>query len=284
MSQPRRIAKVFTRRPTMEGAGVRLQRVFGSAELALDPFLLLDEMGSENPDDYMAGFPWHPHRGMETVTYILAGAVEHGDSMGNRGVIRSGDVQWMTAGSGIIHQEMPQRFDGRMRGYQLWVNLPATSKMMAPRYREVPAASIPEVRVSEGVRVKVIAGEVAGTQGPVRDVIARPTFLDIALAPGARFEHTVPSDHTVLAYVVEGTGSFGAEPDRQLGEGQLVVLADGDTVQATAGAAAFHVLLLSAKPLREPVAWHGPIVMSTQEELETAFRELDNGTFVKNRG
>jgi quercetin 2,3-dioxygenase len=190
-------------------------------------------------------------------------------------------VQWMTAGSGIVHQEMPQRYDGRMRGYQLWVNLPAAHKMMEPRYRDVGAASICEVEAAEGVRVKVIAGEVAGARGPVRDVIADPAFLDLALAPAARFEHAVPPNHTVLAYVVTGSCALGNDAGRELAEGQLAVLVEGDAVRVAAGPAGARILLFSAKPLREPVAWHGPIVMNTQDELETAFRELDEGTFVK---
>jgi redox-sensitive bicupin YhaK (pirin superfamily) len=281
MSQIRRVVQVLTRRPTIEGAGVRLQRVFGTADPAFDPFLLLDDFGSDNPADYLAGFPWHPHRGMETVTYVLAGPVAHGDSLGNRGVIAGGDVQWMTAGSGIVHQEMPQRYEGRSRGFQLWVNLPAADKMMDPRYREVAAATIPEVDAGNGARVKVIAGEVAGVRGPVADVVADPTFLDVRIEPGRDFEHCVPADHTALAYVIDGNGWLDGEKRVELRDGNLAVLVDGEGVCANAGSAPFRFLLFAGKPLREPVAWRGPIVMTTEEELEQAFRELDAGTFVK---
>jgi hypothetical protein len=267
----------------MEGAGVRLQRVFGGADARLDPFLLLDDFGSEDPADYLAGFPWHPHRGIETVTYMLAGSVEHGDSMGNRGVIGGGDVQWMTAGRGIVHQEMPQRFDGRARGLQLWVNLPAAHKMMDPRYREVPASAIPSVEIEGGVLVKVIAGEVAGVPGPVREVVAGPTLLDVTVPPGAAFEHAVPAADTVLAYVLDGEGRFGGDESPLLRDGQLAVLTGGGTVWATASGSPMRFLLVAGKPLREPVAWAGPIVMNTDEELAQAFREYREGTFVKAR-
>lgn len=284
MSEARAITRVLTRRPTVEGAGVRLQRVFGQVDPALDPFLLLDDFGSDDPADYLAGFPWHPHRGMETVTYVLAGTVAHGDSLGNRGTISGGDVQWMTAGSGIVHQEMPQRYEGRARAFQLWVNLPAAAKMMDPRYQEVPAAAIPEVTPAVGVRVKVIAGEVAGAAGPVTDVMARPTFLDVALAPGGAFEHAVPAGHTALAYVIDGGGTFGDHGGQALADGQLAVLGDGDALAAAAGPAGMRFLLFAGRPLREPVAWYGPVVMTTEEELETAFREYRAGTFVRKRG
>lgn len=284
MSHMRGVTRVLTRKPTVEGAGVRLQRVFGQVDPALDPFLLLDDFGSDDPADYLAGFPWHPHRGMETVTYVLAGTVEHGDSLGNRGTISGGDVQWMTAGSGIVHQEMPQRYEGRARAFQLWVNLPAAAKMMDPRYQEVPAAAIPEVTLAAGVGVKVIAGEIAGVPGPVTDVVARPTFLDVTLAAGAAFEHAVPAGHTALAYVIDGSGTFGVSGGQALADGQLAVLGDGDAVAATAGSSGMRFLLFAGRPLREPVAWHGPVVMTTEEELETAFREYRAGTFVKKRG
>jgi hypothetical protein len=284
MTTPRRIEATVRRVPTVEGAGVRLQRVFGAADPRFDPFLLLDDFGSDDPADYLAGFPWHPHRGMETVTYVLAGEVEHTDSLGNRGVIRSGDVQWMSAGSGIIHQEMPQRFDGFMRALQLWVNLPAAEKMSPPRYREVPAMAIPEAIPAAGVRVQVIAGEVAGFRGPVTDVVAEPELLDVWLAPGAELEHPVPDGHTVLAYVLEGGGFLDAERGRPLRAGELAVLADGDAVRAAAEEQPLRFLLMAGRPLGEPVAWQGPIVMSTRAELETAFRELSAGTFIKHPG
>jgi quercetin 2,3-dioxygenase len=281
MSQARRITTTLTRTPTVEGAGVRLHRVFGKADPAFDPFLLLDDFGSDNPADYLAGFPWHPHRGMETVTYVLAGEVEHSDSLGNRGVIGAGDVQWMTAGSGIVHQEMPSRYEGRSRAFQLWVNLPAAHKMMEPRYREVTASSIPEVAPSGGVRVKVIAGLVDGVRGPVQDVVADPTFLDVRLDPGVAFEHALPGEHTVLAYVIGGAGRLDSSSVQALSDGQLAVLSGGEAVLAVAGDAGMRFLLFAGKPLREPVAWYGPIVMNTQDELETAFREYQAGTFIK---
>ncbi|MBP1620885.1 MAG: Pirin domain protein [Acidobacteria bacterium] len=285
MSTAREVTTVVTRQPTMEGAGVLLHRVFGfGATPNLDPFLLLDEFGSDDPDDYLAGFPWHPHRGIETVTYMLAGEVEHGDSLGNRGVIRSGDVQWMTAGSGIVHQEMPLRFDGRMRGFQLWVNLPASHKMMDPRYRDVAADTIPEVAAGDGVRVKVIAGEVAGVHGPVRDVVAGPEYLDVALDAGASFERALPAGSTAFAYVFDGTGRFGAGAGTEVAAGQLAALGGDGPVRAVGGGSGFRFLLVSGKPLGEPVAWRGPIVMNTEEELATAFREYRQGTFIKSRG
>ncbi|MCU0294326.1 MAG: pirin family protein [Thermoanaerobaculaceae bacterium] len=281
MSQARHVSAVLTRTPTMEGAGVRLHRVFGKADPAFDPFLLLDDFGSDNPADYLAGFPWHPHRGMETVTYVLAGEVEHADSLGNRGVIRGGDVQWMSAGSGIVHQEMPQRYEGRSRAFQLWVNLPAAHKMTAPRYREVTASTVPDVVPAEGVRVKIIAGLVGGVRGPVQDVVADPTFLDVRLDPGVTFGHALAGGHTVLAYVIGGAGRLDADSARVLTDGQLVVLSGGEVVHAVAGDTGMRFLLFAGKPLREPVAWQGPIVMNTQDELETAFREYRAGTFIK---
>jgi len=284
MTTPRKIATTLRRTPTVEGAGVRLHRVFGAADPRFDPFLLLDDFGSDDPADYLAGFPWHPHRGMETVTYVLSGEVEHTDSLGNRGVIRSGDVQWMSAGSGIVHQEMPQRFDGFMRALQLWVNLPAALKMTPPRYREVQAMAIPEAIPAAGVRVQVIAGEVAGFRGPVTDVVAEPELLDVSLAPGAALEHPVPEGHTVLAYVLEGGGFVDAERDRPLRAGELAVLVEGDAVRAAADDEPLRFLLMAGRPLGEPVAWQGPIVMSTRAELETAFRELSEGTFIKHPG
>ena len=283
MSTSRGVTAVLTRKPTIEGAGVRLQRVFGFFEVPkLDPFLLLDDFGSDDPEDYLAGFPWHPHRGIETVTYMLSGETEHGDSLGSHGVIGAGDVQWMTAGSGIIHQEMPLRSEGRLRGFQLWVNLPAASKMMDPRYRDVSASTIPEVEVKPSVRIKVIAGTVAGVRGPVRDVVADPEYLDVALAQGTEFRHTVPDGHTAFAYVFEGRGWFGPGRTQQLAEGQLALFGGRGDVQA-ASDGPFRFLLVSGKPLNEPVAWHGPIVMNTSEELELAFREFHAGTFVKKR-
>lgn len=282
MDDIRNAVEVLTGTPTIEGAGVRLRRVFGFTEVPrFDPFLLLDDFGSDNPDDYIAGFPWHPHRGIETVTYMLSGEVEHGDSLGNEGVIRSGDVQWMTAGGGIIHQEMPRRVDGRMRGFQLWVNLPPSHKMMPPRYQEIKADAIPEVRPQDGVTVKVIAGEVEGERGPVRDVIADPEYLDVTLEPGAEWRRTTPSDHTVFAYAVDGAGLVALQGATGLAEGQVVLFGKGADVIAKAGEQPLRFLLVSGRPIGEPIAWRGPIVMNTEQELATAFQEYRDGTFIQ---
>ncbi len=268
----------------MEGAGVRLKRVFSNNEVELlDPFLLLDDFGSDNPADYVAGFPWHPHRGIETVTYMLAGEVEHGDSMGNKGVIRSGDIQWMTAGSGIIHQEMPQAYKGTARGFQLWVNLPASDKMMDPRYRGVTSDTVVEVSPQPGVKVKVVAGALNGVKGPVRDVIADPEYFDVSLQANTAFEHDTPAGHTVFAYVIGGSGWLTRDKQDELTDGQLALMNDGGKIKATAGGNGMRFLLVSGKPLKEPVAWYGPIVMNTQAELDTAFEEFNNGTFIKHR-
>ncbi|MGZ4892375.1 MAG: pirin family protein, partial [Halobacteriota archaeon] len=233
------------------------------------------------PADYLAGFPWHPHRGIETVTYMIAGTVQHADSLGNSGTIGSGDVQWMTAGSGIIHQEMPQRYDGLMMGFQLWTNLPASHKMMTPRYREVKQQQIPTVELKEGARVKIVAGEVNGVKGPVRDVFVEPEYLSVALAPGAKFEHAIKRGHTTFAYVFEGSGYFDPGKWQRIRKENLVVYEDGDLVRITTADQAVQFLLVSGKPINEPVAWRGPIVMNTEEELERAFDEYRNGTFVK---
>jgi len=282
MSQPRSVALLLTGNPTVEGAGVRLNRVFGYPEVPkFDPFLLLDDFGSDNPEDYLAGFPWHPHRGIETVTYMLSGEVEHGDSLGNAGVISTGDVQWMTAGSGIVHQEMPRRVEGRLRGFQLWTNLPAASKMMEPRYRDVPADSIPEVSPHEGLKIKIIAGEVVGVRGPVQDVVVEPEYFDITLEPGADLEHPTPKGHTVFAYAVNGRGKVGPNGTHTLARGQLALFTEGDSVLIRASDVPFRFLLVSGKPLGEPVAWSGPIVMNTREELAAAFREYQDGSFIK---
>ena len=282
MALTRSVALLLTGNPTVEGAGVRLNRVFGHPEVPrFDPFLLLDDFGSDNPDDYIAGFPWHPHRGIETVTYMLSGEVEHSDSLGNEGVIGTGDVQWMTAGSGIIHQEMPRRVEDHLRGFQLWTNLPAASKMMEPRYRDVPADSIPEVSPHDGLRIKVIAGEVVGVRGPVQDVVVEPEYFDIALEPGADLEHPTPPGHTVFAYGISGRGKVGPNGTHTLDRGQLALFTEGDSVLVRANGVPFRFLLVSGKPLGEPVAWSGPIVMNTREELSTAFREYQDGTFIK---
>jgi redox-sensitive bicupin YhaK (pirin superfamily) len=296
----RKIKKLLRSKPTLEGAGVHLKRAFGFHHVPeLDPFLLLDDFHSSNPDDYLAGFPWHPHRGIETITYMLYGTVEHGDSMGNKGIISSGDVQWMTAGSGIIHQEMPKgRHDGLMWGFQLWANLPASHKMMEPRYREVKSHQIPEVKAAGGALIRVIAGRVDGTRGPVRDIITDPEYLDVVVSPKTRFSHPVRKGYTAFAYVIEGSGAFEPDSDpfayemegsnwfdtkreRAIGPESLVIFDDGDELAILTGSERVRFLLVSGKPIHEPVAWWGPIVMNTQEELRVAFEEYDRGTFLK---
>ncbi len=297
----RRIAKIFKSRPTVEGAGVHLKRAFGYSQVPqFDPFLMLDDFHTSNPDEYLAGFPWHPHRGIETITYVLEGLVEHGDSMGNKGTIGAGDVQWMTAGSGIIHQEMPQVSPtGTMWGFQFWANLPAAQKMMAPRYRDVKAADIQEVTLENGVMVKVIAGEVGGVKGPVGDIVIEPEMLDISVPAGTVFIHSLPLGHTAFAYILEGEGYFDDQRDayayEMVGHGwsdterrcscaaETVVLFEhaGSAVQITTTDQPVRFLFVSGKPLGEPVAWYGPVVMNTQEELKVAFEEYQHGTFVK---
>ena len=300
MADVRRIKKVWKAKPTIEGAGVRLKRVFGNHEVPqLDPFLLLDDFRSNDPAEYVRGFPWHPHRGIETITYVLAGDVEHGDSLGNRGVISSGDVQWMTAGSGIIHQEMPKGDrEGRMWGFQLWANLPARHKMMDPRYREVKRDDIPEATTAEGATVRVVCGEVAGVRGPVREIVTEPDYLDVSIPARSTFRHPVKAGHTVFAYVFEGEGYFDPERDPYAredvgeryfdmerpcvcGNGTVVLYGPGDTVAVSTEERPVRFLLVSGRPLGEPVAWYGPIVMNTQAELRVAFREYEQGTFVK---
>jgi hypothetical protein len=305
MSDIRTIRKILKSRPTLEGAGVHLKRAFGWHHVPeLDPFLLLDDFHSSRPEDYLAGFPWHPHRGIETITYVLEGTVEHGDSMGNRGAIGPGDIQWMTAGSGIVHQEMPKgSAAGRLWGFQLWANLPASHKMMEPRYRGIEAREIPEARLAAGgahggARIKVICGEVAGVRGPVRDVVTDPEYLDVALPPDTSLRRPMRRGHTGFAYVLDGAGIFGPESDpfgievegrswfdmkRELAIGpeNLVIFEDGDEISVCAGPAGARFLLVSGKPIGEPVAWWGPIVMNTQEELRVAFDEYERGTFLK---
>ena len=282
MTVIRSIRKVWRSRPTIEGAGVHLKRAFGNQETPrLDPFLLLDDFRSDDPSKYLPGFPWHPHRGIETITYVLQGDVEHGDSMGNRGDITPGDVQWMTAGSGIVHQEMPKGdAQGRMGGFQLWANLPASHKMMDPRYREVKRSEIPEVSVEGGAKVKIVCGRVNGVQGPVRDIVTDPEYLDVAVPKGARFTHPVKGGHTVFAYVVEGSAFFDTVRDPYARE-TLVHYGEGDAVSIAAEKEAVRFLLVSGKPIGEPVAWYGPIVMNTSEEIRIAFDEYRNGTFIK---
>jgi len=285
MTGTRKVQKVIKSKPTLEGAGVHLKRVFGNNEVSLfDPFLLLDDFRSDNPDHYLAGFPWHPHRGIETITYVIRGDVEHGDSMGNKGVISSGDTQWMTAGSGIIHQEMPQGDpEGRMEGFQLWANLPKSHKMMDPRYRDVKRSQVPEIRTESGATIKIICGRVGKHQGPVQDIVIDPEYLDVNVPAGIEFIHPTKRGHTVFAYVIEGKGLFETNSDALIGNGTLALFADGDKVAVTAKNEPVRFLLISGKPINEPVAWYGPIVMNTEEELETAFEEYRNGTFIKHK-
>lgn len=282
MPTNRPVRTTLNRQPTTEGAGVRLNRVFGYHEAPrLDPFLMLDDFRSDRAEDYLKGFPWHPHRGIETITYVLKGDVEHGDSLGNTGVIGSGDVQWMTAGSGIIHQEMPKGdADGAMYGFQLWANLPAAQKMMPPRYRGIAADQIPEVELENGARAKVIAGTVGATRGPVDDIVIDPQYIDCTLPAGATFNHPTDPDYTAFIYVIGGKGQTAGVP---IANGTLVLFDSGDQLSVSAAGEPLRFLLLTGKPLHEPVAWRGPIVMNTPAELETAFREYQAGTFIKNR-
>jgi len=297
----RRIKKVWKSEPAIEGAGVHLRRAFGFHEIPLlDPFLLLDDFRSENPKDYLAGFPWHPHRGIETITYVLDGDVEHGDSMGNRGNISAGDVQWMTAGSGIIHQEMPKgNRKGQMFGFQLWANLPAKLKMVDPHYRGIKSNEIPITKTTDGASVRVICGEINGTKGPVQNIKIDPEYYDVELPAGKTFTHAVKSDHNVFAYVIEGEAYFDTarkplthdtkgvnyfdmQPCCACGDGSLVLYGEGNKITITTDTKPVRFLLVSGKPLREPIAWYGPIVMNTQEELRKAFQDYQDGTFVKN--
>ncbi len=287
MSSSRKIQTILTGIPTIEGAGVHLNRVFGYSHVPqLDPFLLLDDFHSDNPNDYIAGFPWHPHRGIETVTYVLHGSVEHGDSMGNSGVIGDGDIQWMTAGSGIVHQEMPKQ-DGEkslLWGFQLWVNLPAAQKMMNPRYQDIQKAQVPEVTLDSGVSLRVLCGTVAEVSGPVKNIVADPEYLDVTVPAGTTFEHAVKDGYTVFAYVVEGYGYCSSNQDRRIESGQLALYnSQGTSVSISAADSAVRFLLISGKPIGEPVAWHGPIVMNTNAELDIAFEEYRNGTFLKHQ-
>ena len=283
MPDIRAIHTVTASTPVLEGAGVRLNRVFTYHQAPqLDPFLLLDDFHSSNPADYLSGFPWHPHRGIETITYVLHGQVEHGDSLGNQGIIAAGDVQWMTAGNGIIHQEMPKgREDGLLWGFQLWANLPAAHKMMPPRYRDIHSRQIPEISLDSGVKVKIICGQVDDIQGPVGDVVIDPEYLDVTVPPGANFTHPVRAGYTAFAYVIEGQARFDSQRKEATGAGHLVIFTDGDGVSILTDESSARFLLVSGKPLGEPVAWRGPIVMNTQEELRIAFAELEQGTFLK---
>jgi redox-sensitive bicupin YhaK (pirin superfamily) len=302
MGKNRKIRKVIRSKPTIEGAGVHLKRAFGFSETPqFDPFLLFDDFRSDDPRNYLKGFPWHPHRGIETITYVLCGDVEHGDSMGNKGVIASGDVQWMTAGSGIIHQEMPKGDEkGMMWGFQLWANLPASQKMMNPRYRDVRDNQIPEVSDGDGVKIRIICGEVKGTTGPVRDIVVDPEYLDCTVSAGTEFIHPTKPGHTVFAYIIGGKAHFCKEKnpfayeiegvnysdiqrDAYVRNENLVLFDDGEKIVVSTEDEPVRFLLISGKPLREPVAWYGPIVMNTQKELQIAFEEYQNGTFIKHK-
>jgi quercetin 2,3-dioxygenase len=298
----RPVKKITQSKPTVEGAGVKLRRAFGFGDTtAFDPFLLLDDFRNDRPEDYRAGFPWHPHRGIETITYVLAGTVEHRDSLGNAGSLGAGDVQWMTAGRGILHQEMPEGDKvGRMHGFQLWANLPSALKMTAPRYQDVKAAEIPEIIDDDGTRVRVVCGEFWGKRGPIEGVAADPRYLDIWVPPGRRKTLPVEVERHAFAYVFEGSGSFrgasqpfgvltekeidGAEvlSRESTGNRSLVQFDSGDEITVAAGDRAIRFLLVSGKPLQEPIAWYGPIVMNSQAELKQAWRELQDGTFIKN--
>jgi quercetin 2,3-dioxygenase len=281
---PRSIAHRFPGVPTLEGAGVRLRRSFSNNEVPLfDPFLLLDRFGSSNPEDYLAGFPWHPHRGIETVTYVLDGRVGHGDTLGNAGVIGSGDVQWMNSGSGIIHQEMPKRTEGTMSGFQLWVNLPAREKMSLPAYRGLTARDIPEIAMDAGQRVKVVAGAFGGVEGPVRGIPVDPTYLDVRLPPGGSFEFPTHPAFTAFAHAIEGSGTFEGTDTAPVASGETVLFGPGSAARVRASDAGARYLFVSGRPLHEPVAWYGPIVMNRQEELLQAMRELQTGDFIKHR-
>jgi hypothetical protein len=298
----RAVKRTSKAQPTMEGAGVRLQRVFGFGDTSdFDPFLMMDDFRNDDPRDYLAGFPWHPHRGIETITYVLAGTVEHGDSLGNKGTLGAGDVQWMTAGSGILHQEMPKGdAEGRMHGFQLWANLPRALKMTSPRYQDVPRAEIASLDDDDGTIVRVICGEYKGKRGPVDGIAAEPRYLDISVPPGKRKAFPTETYRQAFAYVFEGSARFagasrpfGVLTERENADGteklvretfgnrSLVVFDSGDEVTVEAGPEGVRFLLVSGRPLREPIAWHGPIVMNTQAELQTAVNELRNGTFIK---
>ena len=296
----RAVREIYQTKPTIEGAGVKLQRAFGFGKTTeFDPFLLLDDFRNENPADYLAGFPWHPHRGIETITYVLAGEVQHGDSLGNKGRMTASDVQWMTAGSGILHQEMPKGDErGRMHGFQLWANLPAALKMTDPRYQDIPSNAIPEVTEDDGTKARIICGEFWGKTGPVEGVAADPRYVDISVPPLKRKRIQVETTRNAFAYVFAGSGTFrdasqpqavltesavdpNAQPVYDANNHSLVLFDRGDEIVVQAGPEGIRFLLVIGKPLQEPVAWYGPIVMNTQEELRQAMAELHNGSFIR---
>jgi redox-sensitive bicupin YhaK (pirin superfamily) len=282
MQSNRTVQMTLIRQPALEGDGVRLNRVFGYSQVPrFDPFLMLDDFRSDTPEHYLKGFPWHPHRGIETITYVLKGDVEHGDSLGSTGVITSGDVQWMTAGRGIIHQEMPKGdAEGAMHGFQLWANLPATQKMMAPRYRDITTDRIPVVELDNGTTVKVIAGSLGGARGPMDDIVIDPEFLDCTVPAGQTFRHPTDPAYTAFIYVIGGSGHTAGTT---LENGKLVLFDAGEQLAVSAAHEPLRFLLLTGKPLNEPVAWRGPIVMNTQTELDAAFRAYRNGTFIQHQ-
>lgn len=299
----RPVKKLIKAKPTLEGAGVHLRRAFGPGNTSdFDPFLLLDDFRNDNPDDYLAGFPWHPHRGIETITYVLAGTVEHGDSIGNRGSIGAGDIQWMTAGSGILHQEMPKGDPtGKMHGFQLWANLPSSLKMTSPRYQEIKSSDIPEVTDDDGTHIRIVCGEFWGKRGLVEGIAADPVYVDITVPPGKRKTFAVETKSHAFAYVFAGSGKFcnaseplavpaesvgwlDTTPPTEADNRSLVLFDSGDEVTVQAGEEGVRFLLVSGRPLREPVAWYGPIVMNTQDELRQAYEELQKGTFLKQSG
>jgi redox-sensitive bicupin YhaK (pirin superfamily) len=296
----RPVKKLIKAKPTLEGAGVHLQRAFGFGNTSeFDPFLLLDDFRNDIPADYLKGFPWHPHRGIETITYVLAGEVDHADSLGNRGAIGAGDVQWMTAGSGIIHQEMPRGdVEGRMHGFQLWANLPAARKMDAPRYQEVKAPEIPAITDDDGTQVRLVCGNFWGKKGPIEGIATDPVYMDVSVPAGRRKTLPVELGNQAFAYVFAGSGKFcnasgplavptegvgwaDTHPPAEAENRSLVLFDSGDELSIQAGEDGIRFLLVSGKPLQEPVAWYGPIVMNTQDQLREAFEELDKGTFIK---
>lgn len=299
----RPVKQIIQTKATLEGAGVKLERAFGFGKTKeFDPFLLLDDFRNDNPRDYLAGFPWHPHRGIETITYVLAGSVEHGDSLGNKGTMGAGDVQWMTAGSGILHQEMPKGdTEGRMHGFQLWANLPAALKMTDPRYQDIPSGAIPEVTEDDGTKARIICGEFWGKRGPVEGVAADPNYVDISVPPNMRRRIQVETTRNAFAYVFAGSGTFrdasapravltekvgeaaDAEPVYDVRNHSLVLFDRGDEIVVQAGPEGIRFLLVSGKPIEEPVAWYGPIVMNTQDQLRQAMTELEDGSFIKAR-
>jgi redox-sensitive bicupin YhaK (pirin superfamily) len=295
----RPIKQIIEARPTIEGAGVKLRRAFGfGTTKEFDPFLLLDDFRNENPEDYLAGFPWHPHRGIETITYVLKGTVTHGDSMGNKGTLGSGDVQWMTAGSGIIHQEMPKGDpQGLMHGFQLWANLPSSHKMMHPRYQDINTQEIPEVTDDDGTHIRIVCGNYRGKTGPVEGIAADPQYLDVWVPPGKRKSLKIDTSRNAFAYIFEGNGNFrnasspmGVRNElaenqtasiQETGNRSLVLFDSGDEITVQAGDAGIRFLLVSGRPIKEPIAWYGPIVMNTQTEIQQALSDLQNDTFIK---